>query len=115
MVKWNNNTNGKGEIMINYISSILKNATSLFIALIGAIFVYWLFSLGQDFYHKQSAKPFEAVKSWPVDLKSDLAINILARTKLVADNLMIAVSVQGYPKYFADPRNRNGSLTFEFY
>lgn len=101
--------------MINFLKRALKSATSFFIALLGILIIIWLYSLGKDAYTNLQEKPYETVKFWNTDLKNALGITVQARTKLISGKLIVLVDVDGYSKYFSDPRNKDGSLNIEFY
>jgi len=101
--------------MKDFLKNALKTAVAFFLAMMGVLIVIWLYGLADDAYMKQQEEPYESVKIWNTDLKNALGITIQTRTKLISGNLMMFVEVDGYPKYFSDPRNRGGSLSIEFY
>lgn len=102
-------------IMLNYFKAAIKTATSIFFALLGLLILFWIFSLGNDYYKEQQAIPFQKVKNWPLDMQDSLGFKMLARTKFVSNRLLAVVEITGYPKYLADSRNKTGTLTIEFF
>lgn len=100
--------------MKEFLKASLRTASAIFLALIGLAIAIGIYSWAKDSYDKQQAKPFEEVRDWKFDLKDSIGVEARARTKLVANTLLVSVEVTGYPKYFSDPRNLNASLIFEF-
>lgn len=100
--------------MKDFLKSSLRTAAAIFLALLGLAIAIGIYSLVKKSYDNHQAKPFEEVRNWKFDLSDPIGVEAKARTKLVASNLLISVEVIGYPKYFSDPRNSNGSFTFDF-
>lgn len=100
--------------MKEFFRASLRTAVAFFFALIGLAIAIGSYSWLKDSYDIQEAKPFEEVRDWNFDLKDSIGVETKARTKLVAGTLMASVEIIGYSKYFADPRNANASLIFEF-
>ncbi len=67
---------------------------------------------------KDEAKQYEVVKDWPVDLKANLGMQLVARTKVVDSRLFMSVRFDGYPAYLSDPRlfakNRDETFLLSF-
>lgn len=97
-----------------FLKGTFRLAAAIFLALVGLAAAVAIFLYAKESRELEAAKPFEAVKSWQVDLDDPLGVGIQARTKLVAGRLFVSVEVTGHPKYFVDPRNREGTLHFEF-
>ncbi|MEV3817093.1 hypothetical protein RI537_13355 [Aeromonas salmonicida] len=100
--------------MKEFFKASLRTATAISLVLLGLAIAIGIYSLAKDFYEKQQAKPFEEIRVWKFDLKNPIGVEVQARTKLVAGNLLGFIEVIGYPKYFSDLRNVNASLIFEF-
>lgn len=98
----------------DFLKGTLRIAISIFLALVGLAAVIAAYSHVMESREREAAKPFEEVRSWQFDLKDQLGASILAKTKLVSGRLLVSVDVDGHSKYFADPRNQDRSLNFEF-
>lgn len=91
-------------------------------AIVAAIVVLSVLGWGawklQEMKEKADAKQYETIKLWPVDLKENLQVTLLARTKLVEGRLLTEVNVDGFPAYLTDPRlqakNRGAGITLLF-
>ena len=101
-----------------YFRGSLKVATAIVVAVVllsvlgGGV---WKF---QDMKERAYARQYESIKLWPVNLKENLQITLLARTKLVEGRLLGDVKIDGYPSYLTDPRleakNRDAGITLLF-
>lgn len=92
----------------------LRLAIAIFVALVGLAAVVAIYLQMKESKELALAKPFESVQDWRFDLKDPLGVDGRVRTKLVSSRLLASIDVAGHSKYFADPRNRDGSLNFEF-
>ena len=98
----------------DFLRGTLRLAIAFLLALIGLAAVVATYLHVKESRELEAAKPFEEVRNWQVDLKDPLGVDVRARTKLVASRLLVSIDVAGHSKYFADSRNRGGSLNFEF-
>lgn len=102
----------------DFFRSAFKVALAIFIAVIALSIAGWGVWKVQDTWDKQDAKQYEVIKMWPVDLKENLQLTLLARTKLVDGRLFAEVNFDGYPAYLSDPRlepkNRTASISLIF-
>lgn len=101
-----------------FFKGAMKVATAIVVAVVVLSVLGWGAWKFQDMKEKADAKQYEAIKLWPVDLKENLQMTLLARTKLVDGRLLTEVNVNGYPAYLSDPRlqvkNRDAGLTLLF-
>lgn len=100
--------------MKEFFKASLRTAIAIFLALIALTIAIGIFAWAKDSYDKRRAIVYEEVRNWKFSLRDTLGVEAHAKTKLVAGNLLGSIEVIGYPKYFSDPRNSNGSLNFEF-
>lgn len=104
--------------MNDFFRSTFKVAVALFIAVIALSVAGWGVWKAQDTWAKHDAKQYEVIKPWPVDLKENLQMTLLARTKLIDGRLMAEVNLDGFPAYLSDPqlqaKNRNAGITLIF-
>jgi hypothetical protein len=112
-------TVGSFELKINdFFRAALKIATAIFLAITALSIAGWGIWKVQDISDKRYAKQYEVIKLWPVNLKDNLQLTLLARTKLVDGRLFAEVNFDGYPAYLSDPRleakNRTGSISLLF-
>lgn len=96
----------------------MKIATAIVVAVAAlSVFGWGVWKL-QDMKEKADARQYEAIKPWPVDLKENLQMTLLARAKLVDGRLLVAVNIDGYPAYLTDPRlqakNSDAGITLLF-
>ncbi len=98
----------------DFLKGTLRVAIAIFVALVGLAAVVAAYSHIKESREHEAAKPFEEIRDWRFDLKDRLGASILARTKVVSGRLLVSIDVVGYSKYFADSRNQDGSLNFEF-
>ena len=102
----------------DFFRSAFKVATAIFIAVFAVSMAGWGAWKVQDTWAKEDAKQYEAVKLWPVDLKENLQLTLLARTKLVDGRFFAEVNFDGFPPYLSDPRlmekNRSASISLLF-
>ncbi len=102
----------------DFFKSAFKVAVAIFIAVIALSIAGWGVWKVQDTWAKQEAKQYEVIKLWPVDLKENLQLTLLVRTKLVDDRLFAEINFDGYPAYLSDPRleakNRTASISLLF-
>jgi len=98
----------------DFLKGTFRVAIAIFLALLGLAAVIAIYLQVKESQTREEARPFEVVKDWTFDLKDPLGVGVHARTKLVAGRLLASLEVTGHSKYFADPRNREGSLIFEF-
>jgi hypothetical protein len=96
----------------------LKVATAIVVAVVALAVLgggVWKF---QEMKEKADARQYESIKLWPVDLKENLQVALLARTKLVDGRLLAEVNIDGYPAYLTDPRlqvkNHDAGITLLF-
>jgi hypothetical protein len=100
--------------MKEFFKASLRTAIAIFLALIALAIVIGIFTWAKDYYDKEGAVEYEKVRNWEFNLKDNLGVEAHAKTKLVANNLLASIEVIGYPKYFSDPRNKEGYLNIEF-
>jgi hypothetical protein len=104
--------------MKKFLLSAARIATALFLAGLALGVVVALGAWGKQAYEENKARPYEIVKTWEADIPVSLGVKIEAKTKLVSDQLQVALSVNGYPAYLSDPRlaeiNKNGNFTIHF-
>lgn len=98
----------------DFLKGTFRVAAAIFVALVGLAAVVAIYLHIKESREFEAAKPYEAIKDWQFDLKQPLGVGVQARTKLVAGRLLVSIEVTGHSKYFVDPRNREGSLNFEF-
>jgi len=104
------------------LNDFFRGAMKVAVAIVVAVVVLSVIGGGvwkfQDMNEKADAKQYESIKSWPVDLKENLQMTLLARTKLMGRRLLAEVSIDGYPAYLTDPRlqvkNRDAGITLLF-
>lgn len=101
-----------------FFRAAMKIATAIFVAVVALSVLGWGVWKLQDMKEKADAKQYESIKPWPVDLKENLQMTLLARTKLVDGRLLAEVNIDGYPAYLTDPRlqakNRDAGITLLF-
>jgi len=98
----------------DFLKGTFRLTIAVFLALVGLAALVAIYQHVRESRKLEAAKPFEEVKNWQFDLKDPLGVDVRARTKLVASRLLVSIVVNGHSKYFSDPRNREGSLSFEF-
>lgn len=98
----------------DFLKGTIRVATSIFLALLGLAAVIAIYLHVKESQTREEARAFEVVKDWTFDPKDSFGVGVHARTKLVAGRLLASLEVTGHSKYLADPRNREGSLIFEF-
>jgi hypothetical protein len=90
------------------LSEFFRGAMKVAVAIVVAVVVLSVMGWGgwklQDMKEKADAKQYESIKPWSVDLKENLQMTLLARTKLVGGRLLAEVHIDGYPAYLTDPR-----------
>ena len=101
-------------ILKDFLKGTLRIALAIFLALAALAAATVVYFQVKESRERDAATPYEEVRDWSFDLKDRLGMAVTAKTKLVSGRLMVAIDVDGYPKYLEDPRNRNGSLIFEF-
>jgi hypothetical protein len=98
----------------DFLKGTVRVAIAIFLALVALSAVVAIYLQIKESREREAARPFEEVKTWQFDLKEPLGVGVVARTKLVAGRLLVSIEVTGHAKHFVDPRNREGSLNFEF-
>ena len=104
------------------LNEFFRGTMKVAVAIVAAVVVLSVFGWGvwrfQDMKEKADAKQYESIKPWHVDLKENLQMTLLARTKLVEGRLRAEVNIDGYPAYLTDPRlqakNRDAGITLLF-
>jgi hypothetical protein len=101
-----------------FFKGAMKVATAIVVAVVVLSVLGWTAWKFQDMKEKSDAKQYEEIKLWRVDLKENLQMTLLARTKLVDGRLLTEVNVDGYPAYLTDPllqaKNRDAGITLLF-
>lgn len=117
-IEFTNMNTGEEMSFKDFFRSTFKVAISIFLAVIALSLVGLAVWKINDHWTKQEAKQYEVIKDWPVDLKENLKITLLARTKLVDGRLLSEINIDGYPAYLSDPRlqakNRTAGITLLF-
>lgn len=102
----------------DFFKASFKIALAIFIAAASLSLVGLIGWKITDYREKDSAKQYEAVRSWDVDLRENLQMQVNARTKVVDNTFLATVSFTGYPEFLTNPRlaykNRNASFTLNF-
>jgi hypothetical protein len=104
--------------MKTFFVAALRLATALFFAGLALSLAVAVYYWGANMYKRNQAKPYEAIKEWQSDLRSNIGLQLLVKTKLVDDKMLLSVEVVGYPIYFSHPRlaerNRKAQLSIHF-
>ncbi len=88
----------------DFFKMAIKIAVAIFVAAIALTVVGAAIWKVVDIREKDEAKLYEVVKDWQVDLKSNLGMQLSARTKVIDSRLLMSVRFDGYPAYLSDPR-----------
>lgn len=71
-----------------------------------------------DYRTKEEEGKFQISKDWSYDVKQNLGMQLVARTKLVDGTMYMSVRFDGYPAYLSDPvayeKNRDGFISIQF-
>jgi hypothetical protein len=101
-----------------FFRGVIKVAAAIVLAVIVLAAVGWGAWKFQDMKDEADTKQYEVIKLWPVDLKDNLQVTLLARTKLVGGRPLAEVNIDGYPAYLTEPRlqakNRSAGITLLF-
>jgi hypothetical protein len=101
-----------------FFKGAMKVVTAIVVAVVALSVLGWGVWKLQDMKVKADAKQYESIKPWNLNLKENLQMTLLARTKLVDGRLLAEVNIDGYPAYLTDPRleakNRDAGITLLF-
>lgn len=104
--------------MKDFFKSALKIAVAIVISVVALSVLGWLAWTANDKREQEAAKPFEVLKDWVIDLRSNLGMQLKAKTKIVNGRLYIAADFDGYPEYLSHPalaeRNKDGLISLQF-
>ncbi|NWL18842.1 hypothetical protein [Pseudomonas umsongensis] len=90
--------------MKSFLLAAAKLAISLFLAGLALTITIGLIFWGTKSYENSQAKQYETIKEWSTDLTANLGFQIQAKTKVVSNQLLLSINVDGYPAYLSDPR-----------
>lgn len=92
----------------------MKFAMAIVIAVIVLFVLGWCGWKLLDIKKNAAAQQYENIKPWLVDLQEYLQLTLRARTKLVNNQMLGEVIIEGYPQYFTDPilKSKNSDASF---
>ena len=82
-----------------FVKASFRTVLAIFLAGIGLIVAVALFLAAKNAYDKHQATPYESIREWREDLKDGLGLQVLAKTKVIAGKLFVAIEIDGYPPY----------------
>lgn len=104
--------------MKDFFRSAMKIATAIFLAFVALSVLGWGAWTFNETRTREAAKQYEVLREWSEDLRSNLGMQLRAKTKVVNGRLYISANFEGHPAFLSHPmlaaKNQAGRFILRF-